>query len=137
MPSLLPLRHGAIHQSDEASIVRRLKQVHHLMDDDVLKALDRLLGLVRIQSNAGGSGIAASPSRFHPPRPIGGWTLKCTFLIALKVTSASISPSLILVTVGFPFCCVLVGSASLQKAVEDNRLTLGEHHHHSQGHRPW
>jgi hypothetical protein len=66
LPVLLPLWHGAIHQSDESSIVRRLKQVHHFVDDDVLEALDRLFGQVGIQSNAGGSGIAASPSRFHP-----------------------------------------------------------------------
>ena len=66
LPSLLPLRHGLIHQSDEASIVCRLKQVHHFVDDDVLETLDRLFGQVCIQSNAGCSGIATPPSRFHP-----------------------------------------------------------------------
>ena len=66
LPVLLPLWHVAIHQSDEASIVRRLKQMHHLVDDDVLKALRWFFGQVRIQSNTGRCRVAAPPTRFHP-----------------------------------------------------------------------
>ena len=36
LAALLPLRHVAIHQGDETSIVGRLEQVHHFVDDDVL-----------------------------------------------------------------------------------------------------
>lgn len=44
VPVVLPLRHEAVEQTSEASIVRGLKQVNHLVHDDVLEALLGLLG---------------------------------------------------------------------------------------------
>ena len=51
-PVELPLRHEAVHQRDEAGVVGRLQQVHHLVNDDVFEALARLLGQVGVEPDA-------------------------------------------------------------------------------------
>ena len=64
LPVLLPLWHVAIHQVDETCIVGRFEQMHHFVDDDVLKALSGLFGQVGVQANAGGRRIAAAKRVF-------------------------------------------------------------------------
>ena len=63
---VLPSRHETIQQGHKASIVRRLQQMHHFVDNDVLKALSRFFGQVGVQANAGSCRITTTPSRFHP-----------------------------------------------------------------------
>jgi hypothetical protein len=43
-----------------------LKQVHHLVYDDILEALLGLLGELGINPNSPGGRITASPLGFHP-----------------------------------------------------------------------
>src|SRR5258707_272852 len=61
----LPLGHELIHQSDRTRVVRRFKQVNHLVNDNVLKAFTRLSGEIGIQSNGARAVITATPFRLH------------------------------------------------------------------------
>ena len=62
------MRQELIHQRYEAVVVSGLHQVDHFVHDDVLEALRRLFGQIRIQPDAPELGPAASPFRFHPLR---------------------------------------------------------------------
>jgi hypothetical protein len=60
-----PLRHERVHKGSEAIIVMPHKDVRHLVDDDVLKAMLWFFCELRVKANGPGAGIAASPLGFH------------------------------------------------------------------------
>ena len=62
----LPFRHKAVHQRDKPAGVRRLKEMRHLMHNDVFKTFRRLLRQLCIQTNMPCRGIATPPLRPHP-----------------------------------------------------------------------
>lgn len=49
---MLPLGYELIHQRYETTIVSRFEQVNHFMDDDIFKALGRLLREIGVQPDA-------------------------------------------------------------------------------------
>ena len=53
-----------IHQGDEPVVVMPLHQMRQFVDDDVFKALRRLLGEFEIQPDTPGFRIAGSPAWF-------------------------------------------------------------------------
>jgi hypothetical protein len=61
----MPPGHEPIHQSEEMFVVRRLKQVNHLVDDNILKTILRFFSEVGIQSDCARAVITAPPLRFH------------------------------------------------------------------------
>lgn len=62
---LAPVGQGFVHKGDEPVIVSRLKQVKHLVDDDVFEALAGLLRQFGIETDALGSRAAAAPLSLH------------------------------------------------------------------------
>jgi hypothetical protein len=61
-----PLGQEAVHQLGEPVIVVSLQEMRHLMNDDALKALNRLLGQFQIQPDAARVDVADAP--LGPPR---------------------------------------------------------------------
>lgn len=69
-----PLRHAAVHDRDEAIVMVSLQQVCELVDDDVLKALRRLLGELKVDPDSPGFDVAAAPFRLHAfDAPVSGF----------------------------------------------------------------
>jgi len=64
---VLPLRKQLIHQRTEASIVMALQEMDHLVHDDILQALGRLLGQLGVEPNCPRRDIAAPPLGLHAP----------------------------------------------------------------------
>jgi len=60
-----PLGKEAVHQLGETVIVVSFQEGRHLMDDDVLQALNRLLGQFQIQPNAASLDVASAPLGFQ------------------------------------------------------------------------
>ena len=65
-PAKPPLWHVGIHQLGEPVIMVSYQKVRHLLDDDVLKALNGLLGQFQIQPDAARFDVASAPLGFHP-----------------------------------------------------------------------
>src|SRR5579863_5337874 len=60
-----PVWQQLVHQLSKTLIVVPLEQVHHLVDDNVLKTLNRFLRQFQVEPNAAGFGITAPPFCFH------------------------------------------------------------------------
>src|SRR5665213_886230 len=76
LPIEPPIRHEAVHQDDETATMCRFDEMRHLMHDDVLKALFRLLCQFGVQSNSTCARVAASPLGLHLlyVKPINGYS---------------------------------------------------------------
>ena len=61
-----PFGHEAVHERQEAGVVRGLQQVGHFVYHDVLQAFRRLFGEFGIEADAPGGGAAAAPFGLHP-----------------------------------------------------------------------
>lgn len=60
-----PARQEAVHQSEEAGVVRGLQEMDHFMHHDVFETLARFPGEIGIEPDVGGAMAAASPLGFH------------------------------------------------------------------------
>ena len=66
LPYDAPLRHRAVHQRHEAGVVRRLNQMNHLVDHEVLETPARLLRKIGVEADSAGLWVAAAPPGLHP-----------------------------------------------------------------------
>ena len=63
--TVLPARHELIHQGYEVSVVRRLQQMRHFVDDDVFEVLSGFLRKLGVEAYRACTGIAAPPFGLH------------------------------------------------------------------------
>lgn len=66
VPIPSPLGQEAVHQRDEAAVVRRFQQVGHFMNDDVFETFSWFFCQIRVEPDACGAGATATPFGFHP-----------------------------------------------------------------------
>ena len=55
-----------MHKRDESAVVRALKKMSHLVNDNVFETSARLFRQIGVEADRGIPSITASPLRFHP-----------------------------------------------------------------------